>query len=75
MADTIRGQGNYEIVDGNVLLLPVESEIFDFRTLGFTADLETLELITQALEYEYQGFYTLDFYLVLHMIRDEEDAD
>ena len=72
VADSIKGQGAFEIVDDKVLLLPVESDIIDLSVLGFSAETETMDFITKALEYEYQGFYKLEYFLVLHMIREEE---
>ena len=72
VADTVKGQGLFEIVDEKILILPVRARIFNLSVLGFNAGTETLELITQALEYEYQGFYKLEYYMILHLIREEE---
>jgi hypothetical protein len=72
VADSIKGQGAFQIVEDKVLLLPVESHIIDLSTLGFSTGTNTMDFITQALEYEYQGFYKLEYFLVLHMIREAE---
>jgi hypothetical protein len=72
VADTVQGQGLFEIVDEKILLLPVRYKIFNLSALGFNAATQRLDLITQALEYEYQGFYKLNYYLILHLIRDEQ---
>jgi len=71
VADTVTGQGAFEIVNDKILILPLQSQIFNLSILGFNASTGTLDLITQALEYTYQGFYTLDYFLILHLIREE----
>jgi len=72
VSDTIQGQGAFEIFDEKVLFLPLESHNFNLDTLGFTAEVDRLALITLPNTYTYAGFLKFDFFLILNLIRIQE---
>jgi hypothetical protein len=72
--DTLTGNGSFELIQDEVLYLPVESTIFNFDTLGFTSRQSTLDLITLPTTYVYENLVTLQFYSILHLVRSSANA-
>ena len=72
--DTLIGNGSFELIQDEVLYLPVESTIFNFDTLGFSSRQSTLDLITLPTTYVYENLVTLQFYSILHLVRSGTNA-
>ena len=70
--DTLRCQGDYDVINGHVLALPMESIHFDLDTLGITADGNMLDLITPPMDFDYMGVMTVRLSFVFHLVRSSE---
>jgi len=72
IADTLHGDGPYEVIDNRVLDLPIETSIFQLDTLGFTSRADSLELISLPNTFPQEGFSDIRFFFVFHLIRSTE---
>jgi len=74
ITDTLLGMGPYEIIEDNALYLPVESNVLDFDTLGFTSQMNSLDLITLPAVFTFENTISLRFYSVIHLIRQDRNV-
>ncbi len=67
--DTLSGTGTFEINDDRALALPLETQIFNLDTLGFTASANHMDLITLPNLFNYMDIVEIPVYFVFHLIR------
>jgi hypothetical protein len=72
IADTVSGTGPYDVIDDQILHVPLQSTYFQLDTLGFTAEGDRLDLITLPNTFKYILEIRLCF--VFHFIRSQEAA-
>jgi hypothetical protein len=70
--DTLRCDGPYDIVNETVLTMPLESAHFNLDTLGITADVNTMDLISPPIEFDYMGIMTVHLAFIFHLNRSSE---
>jgi len=74
IGDTITATGDYEIVDENILCLPVQTSRFDLDTLGFTSSEDRLDLITPYITFSYEDLMEFPIYLIFHLTRKSQSS-
>lgn len=72
--DTLSGDGPYEFITDEALYLPLQSNILNVDTLGFTTHQTGLDLITLPTTYTWENSITLRFYCLIHLTRQVEQA-
>jgi len=72
IADTVSGNGPYDVIDDQILHVPLQSTYFQLDTLGFTSDGDRLDLITLPNTFKYILEIRLCF--VFHFIRSQESV-
>ena len=72
IVDTVSGSGPYDIIDDQILHVPLRSAFFQLDTLGFTAERDRLDLITLPNTFKYILEIRLCF--VFHFVRSQEAA-
>jgi len=70
--DTLQCNGSYDIVNETVLTMPLESAHFDLDTLGITADVNAMDLISPPIEFDYLGIMTVHLAFIFHLNRSSE---
>ena len=71
IADTVSGSGPYDVIDDQILHVPLQSTYFQLDTLGFTADGDRLDLISLPNTFKYILEIRLCF--VFHFIGSQEE--
>lgn len=69
IVDTLKGIGQYDLMTDEVLFLPIESEVMNLDTVGFTHRQTKLDLISLPTSYTWQNFITIEFYSLIHLTR------
>lgn len=72
IADTVSGNGPYDVIDDQILHVPLQSTYFQLDTLGFTADGDRLDLISLPNTFKYILEIRLCF--VFHFVRSQEEV-
>lgn len=74
LIDTLLGNGPYEFITNEALYLPIQSNILNVDTLGFTTHQASLDLIMLPTTYTWENSITLRFYCLIHLTRQVEQA-
>ena len=69
IVDTLRGKGPYEVIEDQILDLPLQTSVFNLDTLGFSSRQNTLDLVSLPNTFPYEGFDDIPFYFVFHLSR------
>jgi len=74
LIDTLLGNGPYEFITDEALYLPIQSNILNVDTLGFTTHQAGLDFITLPTTYTWENSITLRFYCLIHLTQQVEQA-
>jgi len=69
LTDTLWGNGPYDIIADNILLLPIESNVINFDTLGYTSQQSRLDLITLPTVFVFEDMISFRFFAIIHLTR------
>ena len=73
IVDTLKGDGVYDVVDENMLAMPIRTHQFRLDTLGFTSNQNNLDLITLQNEYTpIKIMQPIPFCFVFHLNRSAD---
>jgi len=72
--DSLKESGTYEQNWSNMIVLPLQRGLFKVDTLGYTANNDTLFMVTLPTTFPFPGFDYIQYYLIFHFERAPEQT-